>query len=285
MLLQRNFDYSLGDVVRWGNVKLKCTTAGKTNSTAIVLTGKVIGDTVIDGTCVWKLVDPNASGGASIGDWEASAQYVVGDFVVYNAVLYKCLTTNNDSVFTQSNWQAISEDGVTDWETNKRYAMYDLVMSSRNLYISLVAHTSINFVDDLASGKWMQINGGSSEGGGSSGKQITKLGVVAPLSVDIDIPPTELFNSPSVEVLKFAGGSENVSTNALTFNVGDGNKFNIEGVVASKSPLVTFDGVVRPNHNIKYKFGDAVKMVQNYYSESATIDLSDFKSVEEVTLV
>lgn len=65
MILQRNFDYSLDDIVRWGNVKLKCTTAGKTNSTAIVLTGKVIGDTVTDGTCVWELVDPNAGGTGS----------------------------------------------------------------------------------------------------------------------------------------------------------------------------------------------------------------------------
>lgn len=67
MILQRNFDYSLGDIVRWGNVKLKCTTAGKTNSTAIVLTGKVIGDTVTDGTCEWELVDPNAGGGGTGG--------------------------------------------------------------------------------------------------------------------------------------------------------------------------------------------------------------------------
>ena len=71
-------------------------------------------------------------GGARIEDWVASEQYEVGDFVIYDAVLYKCLVSNSDATFTQSNWQAISKDGVTEWETNKIYAMYDLVMSSRN---------------------------------------------------------------------------------------------------------------------------------------------------------
>ena len=226
-------------------------------------------------------------GGARIEDWVASEQYEVGDFVIYSAVLYKCLVSNSDATFTQSNWQAISKDGVTEWETNKIYAMYDLVMSSRNLYISLVSHTSTSFADDLASGMWMQINGGSSggESESGSGKQVTKLGVVAPLSIDIDIPSTELFNSPSVEVLKFASGSKDVSTNAFTFNVGDGSKFSVDGVVASESSLVTFDGVVRPNHEIRYKFGEAIKIVDKYYSESATVDLSAFKSVEGVAVV
>ena len=226
-------------------------------------------------------------GGARIEDWVASEQYEVGDFVIYNAVLYKCLVANGDDVFTQGNWQAISKDGVTEWETNKRYAMYDLVMSGRNLYISLVSHTSTSFVDDLASGMWMQINGGSSggESESGSGKQVTKLGVVAPLSIDIDIPSTELFDNPSVEVLKFVSGSKDVSTNAFTFNIGDGSKFSVDDVVASESSLVTFDGVVRPNHKIRYKFGEAIKMVDKYYSESATVDLSDFKTVEEVAVV
>ena len=222
-------------------------------------------------------------GGARIEDWVASEQYEVGDFVIYCAVLYKCLIANSDATFIQSNWQAISKDGVTEWETNKRYAMYDLVMSGRNLYISLVAHTSTSFADDLASGRWMQINGGSS--GGGNGKQVTKLGVVAPLSIDIDIPSTELFDNPSVEVLKFVSGSKDVSTNAFTFNIGDGSKFSVDGVVASESSLVTFDGVVKPNHKIRYKFGEAIKMVDKYYSESATVDLSAFKSVEGVAVV
>ena len=409
MILQRNFEYSLDDVVRWGNIKLKCTTAGKTSSTSIVLTDKVVGDSVTDGTCVWELVDPNAGGGGTSGgsekvlsrkhlydestfntasktislssvntykylsvtydvtddtntysntalietsesgehlltiyvdnnnfavlsaeisgddliitsyqvanlnkyrilsidgikeiyagisdeggarieDWVASEQYEVGDFVVYSAVLYKCLIANSDATFIQSNWQAISKDGVTEWETNKRYSMYDLVMSGRNLYISLASHISTSFADDLASGRWMQINGGSSggESGGGSGKQVTKLGVVAPLSVDIDIPTTKLFDNSSVEVLKFVSGSKDVSTNAFTFNVGDGSKFSVDGVVASESSLVTFDGVVKPNHKIRYKFGEAIKMVDKYYSESATVDLSAFKSVEGVTVV
>ena len=71
----------------------------------------------------------------------------------------------------------------------------------------------------------------------------------------------------------------------ITFNIGDGSKFSINGVVASESSLVTFDGVVRPNHKIRYKFGEAIKMADKYYSESATVDLSAFKSVEGVAVV
>jgi hypothetical protein len=86
-------------------------------------------------------------------------------------------------------------------------------------------------------------------------------------------------------VLKYVSGTTDVTVNEFTFNGGDGSRFEVDGVTASESPLVTFDGVVKPNHDVKYHFGSAVKMVNKYYAESAEIDLDAFKIVSEVSLV
>jgi hypothetical protein len=124
------------------------------------------------------------------------------------------------------------------------------------------------------------------EGGGGSGlwQQVTKLNVTAPIDVKIDIPYTDTFILPPVEVLKYIPGTSDVTVNEFTFSGGDGSRFEVDGVTASESPLVTFDGVVKPNHDVKYPFGNAVKMVNKYYSESAEIDLDAFKIVSEVSL-
>jgi hypothetical protein len=139
----------------------------------------------------------------------------------------------------------------------------------------------------IGSGLTITVDGTlSATGGGGSGswQQVTKLNVTAPIDVKIDIPYTDTFISPPVEVLKYVSGTTDVTVNEFTFNGGDGSRFEVDGVTASESPLVTFDGVVKPNHDVKYHFGSAVKMVNKYYAESAEIDLDAFKIVSEVSL-
>ena len=112
MILQREFNYSLDDIVRWGNVKLKCTTAGKTNSTAIVLTGKVIGDTVTDGTCVWELVDPNAGGGGTVGQ-----NYYINQPVGHIEYAYEIL--DNHLILNGSTKNKADYPELVKWVTDK----------------------------------------------------------------------------------------------------------------------------------------------------------------------
>lgn len=281
-ILQRGTAYTLNQFVHRGNIYLKCTTAGTTATTALSLNDVQIGDSLTDGTVVWEVFDPFAGGSSvSISNWQSSNNYAVDDLVIYSDYLYKCITANNDSSFTSSKWQAISKDGVEDWGSGNQYKKNDLVMQNGDLYICITAHTSSSSfsTDEL---KWLKI-GGSSSGNGNIG-QVTKLGVTAPIEVEIPMPSTTTFDFPSVEVLKLDAGQSNVSTNALNFSVGDGDKFVVENTVASESPLIIFDGVAKPNHEVEYNFNTPVQMSNYYYSMTDEIDLTDYKLVSEVAL-
>ena len=155
MILQRSFEYSLDDVVRWGNIKLKCTTAGKTNTTSIVLTDKVVGDTVTDGTCVWELVDPNAGGGGTSGGservlsrkhlYDESTFNTASKTISLSAInTYKYLSVTyevTDDTNTYSNTALIetSESGehlLTIYVDNNNFAVLGAEISANDLIIT-----------------------------------------------------------------------------------------------------------------------------------------------------
>ena len=279
-ILQRDTSYILGQFVYRGNIYLKCKTAGTTATTALNLTGVSIGDSLIDGTCEWVVFDPLST---VIKDWQSGTKYSVGDFVIENDVLYECITDNNDITFNSVKWKPISKEGINAWQNNKQYALYDLVVEDEELYMCISPHTSSSdFQTDLDANRWKLIGGGGGSGG--DWNQVTKMNVVAPLDVDINIPYTNTFKRPPVEVLKYEQGTIDITTNVLNFGVGDGSKFEVDGVTAKDSPLITFDGVAKPNHDILYPFGTPTQMVNKYYSESEEIDLDDFKVVGEVSL-
>lgn len=281
-ILQRDTSYALGQFVYRGNIFLRCKTAGTTDTTALNLTGVSIGDSLTDGTCEWVVFDPFAT---TISDWQTGNKYFAGDFVIKNDTLYECITNNQDISFSSTKWRAISKDGVNAWESNKQYALYDLAVEDEDLYLCISPHTSSNdFQDDLNANYWKKISGSGSGGGGGEWEQVTKLNVVAPQTVNINIPYTNTFKRPPVEVLKYEPGLSDNTTNVLSFSVGDGSKFEVDGVTASESPLVTFDGVAKPNHEALYPFGTAIQMDSKYYSESEIIDLDGFKIVEEVSV-
>ena len=216
-------------------------------------------------------------------DWTSSKEYKVGDFVIRNDILYECITDNNDATFNSAKWKPISKEGINAWQSNKQYALYDLVVEDEELYMCISPHTSSSdFQTDLDAERWKLIGGGGGSGG--DWNQVTKMNVVAPLDVDINIPYTNTFKRPPVEVLKYEQGTTDITTNVLNFGVGDGSKFEVDSVTAKDSPLITFDGVAKPNHDILYPFGTTTQMVNKYYSESEEIDLDDFKVVGEVSL-
>ena len=235
----------------------------------------------------------------SAPDWETNTAYPENALVEYNDNIYICLTAHTSGTFADDlangKWKLVSMtlNAATSSELGGvKSNSADggvTVDSDGKMTINLPKATSAELGGvKIGSGLSITDDGTLSAtggGGGGSWQQVTKLNVTAPIDVKIDIPYTDTFISPPVEVLKYVSGTTDVTVNEFTFNGGDGSRFEVDGVTASESPLVTFDGVVKPNHDVKYHFGSAVKMVNKYYAESAEIDLDAFKIVSEVSLV
>lgn len=239
-LLKRNASYAKNDLVQRDGKYLLCMLAGTTASTTLNLSSVEIGDVITDGTVTWEVFDPFT--GAGISDWESSKSYSIGDLVIYNNSIYKCISNNSDIAFTSSNWNLIGDSGVTNWESNKTYLVNDLVMYESELYICIKNNTSTtNFEDDIDN--WLKIISASS----GVYKQVNKLDVKAPQSIEIAINKTNTFALPPVEVLKLDTGETDVTQNQFDFSAGDGSKFEIDGIVAKNNPYIIFDGMARPN--------------------------------------
>lgn len=253
-------DYEVGNIVIYANSLYRCI-ADHTSTTFSADEAN------------WQLMF------ADIKEWTTNVYYKIGVVAIKDKQLYRCILNHTSSDFAEevTNWQLIG--GLPSWKPNTTYKKDSLVYSDGILYRVTQDFTSTTIFDET----YLEpLTGG---GGGSGGvKQVTKLGVIAPRDVEIEISPTNKFNMPPVEVLKLSDGTTNITTNALTFDAGDGSKFNVEGKVASESQLVIFDSTARPNHGIKYFFGETTKMVDNYYAESETINLADYTVVEGVTL-
>ena len=274
-LLKRNASYAKNDLVQRDGKYLLCMVSGTTVSTTLNLSSVEIGDVITDGTVTWKVIDPFAG----ISDWKSSKSYSIGDLVIYNNSIYKCISNNSDVAFTSSNWNLIGDSGVTNWESNKKYLVNELVMHESELYICIKNNTSTtNFEDDIDN--WLKIISASS----GVYKQVNKLDVKAPQSIEIAINKTNTFALPPVEVLKLDTGETDVTQNQFDFSAGDGSKFEIDGIVAKNSPYIIFDGMARPNHEYGYALGTATKMVNGYYLESEEIDFSKFKVIDGVSL-
>lgn len=275
-LLKRNTAYVKNDLVQRDGKYLLCMLAGTTASTTLNLSSVAIGNNITDGTVTWEVIDPF---GPSITNWEQNKSYKQKDLVIYNNLIYQCISNNSDIAFTSSNWNLIGSRGVTNWESNKTYLINDLVMHESELYICITNNTSTtNFEDDVDN--WLKIISASSE----VYKQVNKLDITAPQSIEIPISKTKTFALPPVEVLKLDKVETDVTQNQFDFSVGDGSKFEIDGVVANKSPYIIFDETARPNHEYEYSLGTATKMVEGYYLESKEIDFSKFKVINGVSL-
>jgi len=61
---------------------------------------------------VWRPIGKSA--GTIINDWVGSVEYKSGEYSIHNSLLYKCTTTNTDSVFIPANWNLISGHIIRD---------------------------------------------------------------------------------------------------------------------------------------------------------------------------
>ena len=77
--------------------------------------------------------------GQGIKSWTANTQYTVGNLVIYNNNLYKCITANSDATFDDSKWQIIggssggsSVNVIMDtlWEGQAATSANDMILST-----------------------------------------------------------------------------------------------------------------------------------------------------------
>lgn len=223
----------------------------------------------------WELVC------TQIPEWTSSCYYVQGAIVEYNNKIYKCKTTNSDVAFTESNWTNIGGgSSVEEWKPNKQYNVNDIVIYNNQLFLCTIKNTSTQEFEDDAD-EWLLLSASEQ----NTHKQINKLGAKAKDTFDITVQKTKTFAFPPIEVLKLTNETKGVSENIFDYDSGDGAKFTVNGVLASKSKFIIFDGTAHPNNIYDYKLGDYTKMETNYYRLSEEINPSEFKSFEKVNII
>lgn len=107
-LIKRNTTYSVNDIVntKYGT-KLKCTTAGTTSTDPLILDGTSL---ITDGTVVWEVQEEGGSGQGLV-DYAPNTSYNVGDIVIYDDKIYRCITAHTStSTFDSTKWQKIGDE-------------------------------------------------------------------------------------------------------------------------------------------------------------------------------
>lgn len=125
------------------------------------------------------------------------------------------------------------------------------------------------------------------EGGGTAVvskqyQQVTKLGVTAPKTEDIEIAATEDFCLSPVEVLKFVQNEQDKVVSVCTFDNSDAGDFLIDGQSAAESEAFVFDGVMKPNTSFTIAFTEPKTLDDGMICESAEIDFAAYKKVEGI---
>lgn len=255
--------YNKGEMVYYGNILYKANTSFTS------------GADFSNEESSWDLVC------AQIPSWIDNTFYKQGAIVEHNNKIYKCKKANTDSAFTEENWANIGGgSSVEEWKPNKQYNVNDIVIYNNQLYLCIIKNTSTQEFEDDAD-EWLLLSASEQ----NTHKQINKLGAKAKDTFNIAVQKTKTFAFPPIEVLKLTNETKGVSENIFDYDSGDGAKFTVNGVLASKSKFIIFDGTAHPNNIYDYKLGDYTKMDTNYYRLSEEIDPSEFKSFEKVNII
>ena len=97
----------------------------------------------------WVLM---TSGSSFTGDWNSGTDYNLGDIVLYNGSLWRCVINHNSSSFAVdiANWLAFSQTTsfVGSWVASTSYAPGAVVSYGGNAYQCITAHTSSSTLED-----------------------------------------------------------------------------------------------------------------------------------------
>ena len=106
----------------------------------------------------WELVIEGFKndGDIVITEWTVGTDYEIGDFVLLNGNLYKCITahTSNDFDLEIANWEIVikgfEDDGdivITEWVSANEYKIDDFVLLNGNLYKCTADNSDVDFTD------------------------------------------------------------------------------------------------------------------------------------------
>ena len=119
---------------------MKCVVAGQTDNSTLDLTNVTVGNVVTYGTAQFELIDPSAS---KIELWTTSKNYAVGDIVIRNDRLYRCVTAHTSTTFSANiaNWVSLNSS-IPQWQPNTDYFVGDVVQYNNTFYTCTNTHTS-----------------------------------------------------------------------------------------------------------------------------------------------
>lgn len=120
--------------------------------------------------------------GASIKDWVASTTYAVGNLVIYQNSLYKCITANNDSTFDETKWQEIGGGvDLPEWQQNTSYTAGEYLVHDGTVYTVVTDFTSGTTFSDTDLTPYISpiMQGATSSANGEAGM------VIKPTTADI----------------------------------------------------------------------------------------------------
>lgn len=132
--------YSAGDIIQINDVMYKCVSSH--TSTTGIIADKVH----------WT---PFPKSTAYIQDWKSNTSYEPNQVVVYQGKLFRCVTANNDTNFTDTNWEKLGGD-LSLWETNTTYVSGDIIIHNKKLYRCTISHTSNDFNNEISN--WEEIS-------------------------------------------------------------------------------------------------------------------------------
>jgi len=171
---------------------------------------------------------------------------------------------------------------VPDWQQAIKYVKDNVIINNQIIYRCTSPHIANKFEDDLKNGLWEQISssGGSGGSGGSNAdyKQITKLNITAPKTELISINVTNTFAKAPCEILKFVEGENDVVVTLCDFDNSDSTDFE-------DNEFLIFDGNMSLKTIYDIVVSTPTQLVKGYCSITDDIDLTKFKSVEEMGVV
>ena len=142
-----NFNYNLGDIVRYNGIVYICSTKHLSASTAEIGLENDQGN--------WNIV---VTSDYWATDWSTSTRYIVNDIVKYGGIVYRCITDHTSAgtdvigiETDQSNWEILISglEYKTNWSLATKYKVNDIVKVDSTLYICTNAHLSTGFTTDL----------------------------------------------------------------------------------------------------------------------------------------
>lgn len=168
---------------------------------------------------------------------------------------------------------------VPDWQPAIKYVKDNVIINNQILYRCTSPHIANNFDDELKNGLWEQISSsGGSSGSNANYKQITKLNITAPKTELISINVTNTFAKPPCEILKFVKGENDVVVTLCDFDNSDSTDFEA-------NEFLTFDGNMSLKTIYDIVVSTPTQLVKGYCSITEDIDLTKFKSVEEMGVI